>query len=104
MVYELRTYQLTPGGVAAYVQVAKNTLLPAMAKHGVKPIGFWYTEIGTLNEVTHLWAYNDLTERQRLRASWQAEPGVAEAMVRLREVVVKQHSKVMLPTEISPLK
>jgi hypothetical protein len=29
---------------------------------------FWYTEIGSLNEVIHIWPYEDMLERTRIRA------------------------------------
>ncbi len=60
MIYELRTYQLAFGRLAEYLDVAKAMILPAVAEYGLKPSGFWHTEVGQLNEVVHLWAYKDL--------------------------------------------
>ncbi len=63
MIYELRTYQLVFGGIPKYLDLVKNRLLPILAEHGLKPVGFWTSEIGPLNEVVHLWAFPDLNER-----------------------------------------
>ncbi len=104
MIYELRSYQLVMGGLPEYLEIAKTMILPALADHGLKPVGFWYTEIGTLNEVVHLWAYADLNERQRNWGAWAKDPRRAEVAVRLRQVIVSQSNKILSPAEFSPLK
>jgi hypothetical protein len=78
MIYELRTYQLRMGALPTYLDLAENKLLPALAEHGIKPVGFWTTEIGTLNEVVHLWAYKDLNDRQQQWGKWFQDPRRAE--------------------------
>jgi hypothetical protein len=104
MIYELRTYQLAFGGIPEYLEVAKTMILPGLADHGLKPVGFWYGEIGALNEVIHLWAYADLNERQRLWSAWAKDPRRGEVVKRLRGVVLHQSNKIMSPTDFSPMK
>jgi hypothetical protein len=103
MIYELRTYQLVFGGVPRYLEIAKSRLLPMLAEHGLKPVGFWYTEVGTLNEVVHLWAYTDLNERTRAWKSWTSDPRRAQIGEELRQVIVTQTNKLLTPTEFSGL-
>ena len=79
-------------------------LLPAIAEHGLKPVGFWYTEVGTLNEVVHLWAFADMNERQQKWASWGRDPRRAEILGKLRQVILSQSNKILTPTEFSELK
>ena len=65
MIYEIRTYQIAPGSLAevekrfgdAYEYRKKYSELTA----------FWHTEIGPLNEIIHVWGYNDLAERAKIR-------------------------------------
>jgi len=104
MIYELRTYQLAVGGLPLYLETVKSRLLPAIAEHGLKPVGFWYTEIGTLNEVVHLWAFSDLNERQRKWGAWAADPRRADILGTLRQVVMTQSNKILTPTDFSGLK
>ncbi|MGI9332572.1 MAG: NIPSNAP family protein [Gammaproteobacteria bacterium] len=68
MIYELRTYTLKPGSQPV---VAKNAGEVARAIRGDdygKLEGYWLTDIGPLNQVLHLWSYENLEERRRLRA------------------------------------
>ena len=81
MIYELRTYQLAVGGMADYLDLIRTKLLPLLAEHGIKPVGFWTTDIGTLNEVVHLWAFNDLNERQAKWGAWFKDPRRAEIII-----------------------
>jgi hypothetical protein len=86
VIYELRTYRLVPRSVPeverlfgeAYEHRKKYSELTA----------FWHTEIGPLNEIVHVWAYNDLAERTRTRveaakdAHWP--PKIREYIVSMR--------------------
>lgn len=104
MIYELRTYQLVVGGLPEYLEVARTKILPGVAEHGLKPVGFWYTEAGQLNEVVHLWAYNDLNERQEKWGKWARDPRRTEVLAKLRTIVISQSNKFLSPTDFSPLK
>ncbi len=104
MIYELRTYQLVTGGLPDYLELARTKILPCIAEHGIKPVGFWSTSIGTLNEVVHLWAYEDLNERQAKWDKWAKDPRRAEVMAKLRSIVVAQSNKILTPTEFSQMK
>ncbi len=104
MIYELRSYQLVVGGLPEYLDLARTKILPCIAEHGIKPVGFWTTSIGTLNEVVHLWAYKDLNERQAKWDLWIKDPRRPEVMAKLRNIVVSQSNKILSPTDFSEMK
>ena len=104
MVYELRTYQLKMGAITQYLAIVENRLLPALSEHGLKPVGFWTTDIGTLNEVVHLWAYGDLNERQAKWAKWAADPRRPEFLKEFSQIILSESNKILSPTSFSGLK
>ncbi len=104
MVYELRTYQLKVGALPGYLEIAKTRLLPILSEFGLKPVGFWYTEIGALNELVHLWGYTDLNDREQKWARWRKDPRRAEIMGELSQLILTQSNKILTPTEFSGLK
>ena len=104
MIYELRTYSLVMGAVPEYLEVAKTKLLPVMAEHGLKTLAFWSTETGPLNEVLHLWAYEDLNERQTKWRAWGRDPRRSELVPKLRQLIVAQSNKILSPADFSPMK
>ncbi len=72
MIYEVRTYTLRPGAVAEFEErYAKR--LPAREKHS-KLGAFWHTEFGPLNQVVHVYPYDDLNHRTaRARRRWRKD-------------------------------
>lgn len=64
-------------------------------------VGCWYTDIGTLNLFIHLWAYKDMSERQRIRGESAKLP---QWPPRTREFLVSQENKILLPASFSPLR
>jgi len=67
MIYEVRTYTLRPGTVAEFEErFAKR--LPLREKHS-KLGAFWHTEFGPLNQVIHVYPYDDLQQRTAVRAA-----------------------------------
>ena len=72
MIYEVRTYTLKPGGVP---QFEKNfgEALPHREKYS-KLGAFWHTDIGPLNQVIHVWPYENLAERDQIRADAAKDP------------------------------
>ena len=71
MIHELRTYTLKSGAVPEYEKVFGERL-QYREKHS-KMGGFWHTEVGPLNQVIHLWPYDDLKHRTDVRTAGAQE-------------------------------
>ena len=90
MIYELRTYTLHPGRTATFCNLVEKVGFPARGNSCGTCLGFWTAEFGMLNQVWHLWRYNSLDERTRLRAQlsqntrWTTEfvPKIAPLLMR----------------------
>ena len=97
MIVEIRTYTLQPGTVPQFEERFAQAL-PARAK--VSPLAaFWHTEVGQLNQVIHVWPYEDLEERTRKRAEATKLDGWPP---NTREFVVEQKSQIYIPAPFSP--
>ena len=66
MIYEIRTYALKPRGVPEFGKRTAEILPGRLAYSNLG--GFWHTEIGPLNQVVHIWPYDDLNQRTEIRA------------------------------------
>ena len=58
MIYEVRTYTLRPGTVGEFESRFEKRH-PYREKHS-KLGAFWHSDIGPLNQVIHVWEYDDL--------------------------------------------
>jgi hypothetical protein len=94
MIYEVRTYTLRPGTVAEFEErYAKR--LPVREKHS-KLGAFWHTEVGTLNQVIHVYPYDDLQQRTAVREALAQDAERAQ-MPGGREFIVAQETEIMIP-------
>lgn len=97
MIYEVRTYQIAPGSL--------NAVIDTFGKHYEHRkqfsalAAFWYTEIGPLNEIIHIWPYADVAERDRVRAEASASPHWPPP---IREHMVAQRSELFTPSPATP--
>ncbi len=97
MIYEIRTYRLAPGSVA---EVEKRFGEAYEHRKKYSPIvAFWHTEIGPLNEIIHVWPYQDLSERARVRAESAKDPNWPP---KISEFVLSMHSDILVPFPFSP--
>ena len=74
MIYELRTYTVRQGTLPDVVKAASTVSRDIRKDDYGKLEGYWYTDIGPLNQVMHMWSYADLNERARLRAELAKNP------------------------------
>jgi hypothetical protein len=97
MIIEMRTYTLHPGTLAE-VEKRFGEALPSREKHS-KLAAFWHTEVGQLNQIIHLWAYESFEHRAVTRSAATKEAGWPPA---IREFVTNQQSEVFHPAPFSP--
>lgn len=97
MIYELRTYNCIPGGAQGEID-GINDAYHHRAKYS-EVAGFWYTDIGPLNQVVHIWPYESLEERLRIRAEAAADPNWPPDTAKF---IVDMESEIYLPTSFCP--
>lgn len=92
MIYEMRTYDLKPRSVP---EVEKRTAEKIQGRVKYSPLGgFWHTEVGPLNQIVHIWPYEDLNQRAKIR-----EQVVKDSVYppNTREFIVNQQSDILIP-------
>ncbi len=97
MIYEVRTYTLKPGSVAQW-EANFGAGLPSRTKYSELG-GLWHTEIGPLNQVVHIWPYEDLQQRTEIRAQASQEP---DWPPKGGELLLNMESEIFIPAPFSP--
>jgi len=95
MYVEERSYTLRVGAAAEYFRNYEEFGLKTHLRHMSHIIGYYVTEIGGLNQVVHLWAYDDLNQRERCRAAMQADPDWKIYQGKSWPLMISQESRVM---------
>ena len=62
-------------------------------------VAFWHTEIGPMNEIIHVWPYQDLAERARMRAECAKDPNWPP---KISEFVLSVQSEIPVPFPFLP--
>jgi hypothetical protein len=104
MIVELRTYHIQPGKMQVWLDHYEKAGLPLQLQYLGNLIGFFTGEIGSINQVKHLWAYASLAERESRRAALGKDPGWQDYRRNIPPVVLAQSSEILNPTAFSPLK
>jgi len=101
-IFELRTYQLKPGALLEW-ESAWRKGIDARRKF-VEPIGAWFSHVGRLHQVHHLWQYPDLQTRKETRdAAWQLD-GWADTVHKTGQLATTMDSSILTAMDYSPLK
>jgi len=100
MIYEIRTYTLQVGTVPE-VEKRFGEAYESRKQYS-ELLGFFHTEIGQLNQVIHIWPYEDLAHRERVRKEASADKNWPP---KIQEFIVAAESEVLIPFPfVEPLK
>ncbi|MCL0055026.1 NIPSNAP family protein [Dehalococcoidia bacterium] len=103
MIYDMRIYDLKPGSVNEYMAAVKEVALQIRGDYGVKLAGWYYTDIGPLNRIVHIWAYKDYHHFAEAREQVRSDPRWSgEYMPRVRGLAVKQQDMIMNGADFFP--
>jgi len=95
MYVEERIYTLTPGGAAQYLKNYEEFGMKAQLRHLPHMLGYYFTEIGELNLIVHMWAYESLDQRDKCRAAMSADPEWQAYLPKNRPFMVGQQTRIM---------
>lgn len=96
MIQELRTYTLVPGTQGQYLKLSSEVGRKTRGDKYGKLEGFWYTEFGTLNQVVHLWTFDSLNERERLRSELAKNEDWTKGYIpQIRSMLLAQENKIL---------
>jgi hypothetical protein len=105
MLYEIRTYTFKPLRAAEWLALYKTEALPIQQEYLGELIGFFTTEIGDISQIVHIWAYKSLDDRLERRDRMAADPRwqAFGSKVKALDILVSMESRIMRPTDFSPL-
>ena len=97
MYVEERMYLLHPGKAPEYFKLYETEGMPTQLKHLPHLVGYYLSEVGVQNLVVHMWAYDDLNQREKCRASMQADPAWQAYVGKVRPLIISQDTRIMKP-------
>ncbi len=110
---QIKLIQLLPGGDTFLIPASELVVLiqhylelgwPAIQKGGfdAKLVGYFTSDAGTLNQLVHLWKFDDDADRRNHWATLSADEGFRDFVAHLRPLLMKQENKLLLETPWGP--
>lgn len=97
MIYEARTYRTARGKVPEFIKLFGDGYKTRSKVSQMS--GLLYTEIGELNQVCHIWPYEDIADRERCRVEGNKDPNWPPKVSHLLENMV---SEIFNPLAFTP--
>lgn len=103
MLFEMRTYTIRPGRVEQYVSDFERRGLPVITRYA-KLVAYWIADVGTLNQVVHVWEYRDAAHRAAQRALLYADTDwTAGYLPSAVDDIQHQETRLLVAARFSPL-
>lgn len=97
--YEMRSYVLKPGTMIEWANAWSRGV-----KHRDNGVAGFFSQIGQLYQVHHIWRYEDLQARKDVRENAWRKPGWDECVAITVPNIVYLNSKWMSPNKFSPIR
>ena len=104
MIIEQRTYTLQVGKVNAYREFYEQRGLPVQQRVLGNLLGFFYSDLGELNQVISMWGYDSYAERERRRAELAKDAEWLDYLKNSPGVILRQENRILLPMPFSPIR
>ena len=103
MFVEQRTYTLVPGSQSEWLDNYEQYGLEVQKSILGLLVGYFYTDFSELNQVVHMWAYQSVEDRAVRRKKLFEDPRWLEYLPKVRPLLLKQESKMLIPARFSPV-
>ena len=102
MIVEERIYTLHIGKVPEFLALYEKEGMAIQRPILGRMVGYYSVEVGTQNQVVHMWAYEDMADRAERRKRLFADPRWQEYIKKTRPLLMVQENKILVPAPFSP--
>ncbi len=103
MIVEERIYTLQVGTAPEYMRLYQQEGFAIQEPILGHLVGYFSTELGPLNQVIHMWAYESFEDRVARRARLNADERWKAYIAKVRPYVLRQENKILIPAPFSPI-
>ena len=94
-IFELRTYTLHVGKLGQAIQIYNELGWPALKKYNENIIRYFIGDVGALNQIIHVWQFEDDNNRRELWKTIYADMDFIKFASEFRPLVLTQENKLM---------
>ena len=103
MIYDMRIYDLKPGSVPEYMKAVEEVAFKIRQDQGIKLAGWYYTDVGPLNRIVHIWGYRDYSHFEESREKVRSAPRwTKEYLPRVKDLIISQQDMIVKGANFFP--
>ena len=97
MIVEQRIYTFRPGTLAQFLALYEAEGWQVHIRHLGRPLGYYTSEIGPLNQAVSLWGYVDWNDRVTRRAALYADPAWLASVAKISPLIERMENRILTP-------
>lgn len=100
---DLRTYTIRLRRMGEFLEVFDRLAMPVQLRYLGRPLGIFTSAVGPLNQVVHLWGFDDMGEFQRRHAERDRDPDWPAYLKASADLIVAQENRLILRADMPSL-
>ncbi|UFN47694.1 NIPSNAP family protein [Roseomonas sp. OT10] len=93
---DLRTYTIRLRRMGEFLEVFDRLAMPVQRRYLGRPLGIFTSAVGPLNQVVHLWGFDDMGEFQRKHAERDRDPDWPAYLKASADLILAQENRLIL--------
>jgi hypothetical protein len=100
---DLRVYTIRLRKMAKFIDVFDRLAMPVQLKYLGRPLGIFSSAVGPLNQVVHLWGFNDMGDFERRHAARDKDPDWPAYLEASEHLITAQENRLIRKIELPSL-
>jgi hypothetical protein len=100
---DLRTYTIAVRKMPEFLEAFDRLGMPVLLRHLRPPIGFYTATVGQLNQVVHLWEYENMADLEQRAAARDKDPDWPAYLQATANLVTAQENRLIRRVDLKSL-
>jgi hypothetical protein len=96
-----RIYTIKLRKMPEFLEVFDRLAMPVLMKTLGHPLGFYVSHVGPLNQMVHLWGYDDLADYERRCIARDTHPDFPAYLAASEHLIVAQENRLIKAIELA---
>jgi hypothetical protein len=94
-IVDLRTYTIRLRKMPDFLEVFDRLAMPVQLRYLGRPLGIFTSAVGPLNQVVHLWGFDDMGQFERSHAARDLDPDWPAYLEASANLIVAQENRLI---------
>jgi NIPSNAP protein len=103
-IVDLRVYTIGLRKMAEFIDVFDRLAMPVQLKYLGRPLGMYSSVVGSLNQVVHLWGFDDMGDFERRHLARDKDPDWPAYLRASEHLITVQENRLIRKIELASLK